>query len=73
MLEFLYENNQKYDVDAVLLYDENVSAEKIGDAVRLLSDNKKSVTAQRQIPRKLRFKQLLRLNEKGIEIIENNA
>ena len=43
------------------------------DAVKMLTSNGKSVTAQRSVPEKIRYKQLLKLQERGMEIIENNA
>ena len=39
----------------------------------MLTDNGKSVVAQKAVPEKIRYKQLLVLKEKGVEIIENNA
>ncbi len=73
MLERLTNSDKKYDVDAVILYDEDCDINSINNAIKLLSADGKSVTAQRAIPEKLKYKQLLRLRERGVEIIENNA
>jgi hypothetical protein len=66
-----YEN--MYDVDTVILYDESSDMVALNDAVNLLTSNGKSVMAQRSVPEKIRYKQLLKLQERGVEIIENNA
>ena len=72
-LQRLSEDEKKYDVDAIILYDENSDLKALADAVSLLCANGKSVTAQKQIPEKLKYKQLLKLQERGVEILENNA
>ena len=73
MLERLNETEKPYDVDAVILYDEKSDIKALDNAVRLLAGNGKSVMVQRNIPEKIKYKQLLRLREKGVEIVENNA
>ena len=73
MLERLEENENMYDVDTVILYDESSDMGALNDAVNLLTSNGKSVMAQRSVPEKIRYKQLLKLQERGVEIIENNA
>lgn len=72
-LERLYEDGAKFDVDAVLLYDENADLNALMQAVRTLTAAGESVTAQREIPEKLRYKKLLRLTEGGVKILEENA
>lgn len=73
MLERLTEEESGYDVDALLLYDENSDTEALGRAVKLLAADGRSVTAQKCVPEGLRYRQLLKLCGKGVEIIENNA
>lgn len=73
MLERLGEADRNYDVDTVILYDEYSDINALKDAVKMLTSNGKSVTAQRSVPEKIRYKQLLKLQERGMEIIENNA
>ena len=63
----------EYDVDTILLYDKNCDLKALKSAVSMLSANGKSVTAQTELDEKLMYKQLLKLTEKGVEIIENNA
>ena len=73
MLERLNGNENEYDVDAIVLYDENSDLSALSDTVNLLSENGKTVMVQRAIPQDVRYKQLLKLNERGVEILENNA
>ena len=39
----------------------------------MLTANGNSVMAQKSVPEKINYKQLLKLQERGVEIIENNA
>ena len=71
-LERLNLTQKKYDVDTVLLYDENSLPEDIARAVSELASAGKNVMAQRSIPESVRYRQLLKLNGKGVEILENN-
>ncbi len=73
LLERLSEPEEKYDVDTVVLYDKHADFGALSSAVRMLTDNGKSVTALKSVPEKLRFRQLLKLNERGLEILENNG
>ena len=73
MLERLAENTESFDVDAVILYDESANTDTLYNAVKMLTDNGKRVMVQKSIPEKIRYKQLLKLQERGVEIVENNA
>jgi len=73
MLERLEKRDTFYDVDAVILYDDDSNLSALNDAIRLLTESGKSVTAQKSVPDKLKYRQLLKLRERGVEIIENNA
>lgn len=73
MLERLCMSENEYDVDTVILYDEDCNLLDIKNAVSMLTANGKTVMAQKAIPEKIKYKQLLKLNERGVEIIENNA
>ncbi len=73
LLERLHSDTPKYDVDAVVLYDTNTDLEAISMAVRQLADAGKSVMAQTSVPDKIRYRQLLKLQGKEMEILENNA
>ena len=72
-LERIFENSPAYDVDAVLLYDSSSDLQTIHDTAQFLGEGGKSVLVQRLIPENLTYKQLLRLREGRVEILENNA
>lgn len=69
MLDLLNEKDSDFDVDTVILYDTKSDMQKLNEAVQMLSENGKSVFASKSVPKKLKFRQLLKLNEKGVEII----
>ena len=73
LLQRLSENDRTYDVDTVLLYDDGADIDALNGAIKLLTSGGKSVMAQKCVPEKLKYNQLLKLNERGVEIIENNA
>lgn len=73
MLERFNETDKFYDVDTVILYDDNAELNTLNDAVKLFASNGKSVMAQKSVPENIKYKQLVKLQEKGVEIIENNA
>ena len=61
------------DVDTVLLYAPDTPAAALLRAVRALSADGSSVTAQHTVPEKLRFRRLVRLDGDEVKIIEQNA
>ncbi len=69
-LEKLYDGEHPYDVDTVLLYADNTSPAKIRQAVKNIYDSGRSVTAQRKIPEKLRYRQVLYFNDKEDTVCE---
>ena len=69
----LSESESEYDVDAVILYDDSCDMKALADTVRLFTANGKSASAMKEVPSDLRYRQLLKMNEKGVEIIENRA
>ena len=73
MLERLYEDNHSFDVDVVLLYDENAKLCDINSTIKELTNAGESVIAQRIKPEKLSYKRLLRLCNAEVKTIENNA
>ncbi len=72
-IERLFDNGSAYDVDCILLYDEKDDIQKIQQVVAKYAGEGKSIMAQRSLPEKIRYKELLRLTERGVEVIENNA
>lgn len=73
MLQRLADDEKSYDVDTVILYEKDSDIKALNDAINLLTSNGKSVMAQKQVPEKIKYKQLVRLLERGVEIVENNA
>lgn len=73
MLERLSTVNFDYDVDAIVLYDENTDIEALKNCINMLATNGNRVLAQKEIPENIKYKQLLRIRERGVEILENNA
>jgi ATP phosphoribosyltransferase regulatory subunit len=62
-----------YDVDTLIVYDDSADIGALRASVRMLTESGKSVMAQRGVPEKLRYRQLLRFKERGVEILETNA
>lgn len=62
-LYYLSKEEREYDVDAVILYDEKASVKELSDAVSLFTSNGKSAAAFREIPKDLRYRQLLKVEE----------
>jgi len=73
LLERMNDGTPEYDVDTLLLYDADADPAVLRDTVKLLTAGSNSVLCQKAIPEKIRYKQLVRLNERGVEILENNA
>lgn len=63
LLEQLNREKKAYDVDVLLLYTEKDSSAAVSQAVATLTAQGKTVSAQKQIPAKLRYRELLRLGK----------
>lgn len=59
LLERLADEPQPYDVDTVLLYDEDVDVPALSSEVRRLAGEGRSVLALKAVPEKLRYRELL--------------
>jgi ATP phosphoribosyltransferase regulatory subunit len=73
LLEGLAAPQQKYDVDTVLLYDEGAALATVLAAARKLQAEGKSVTVQKSLPGKLRYRQLCHLKGSEVEVLEEHA
>lgn len=60
-----YADKRQYDVDTLLLYNENALSQTVMTAVQYLMKTVPSVRAETQLPQNLRFRRLLVLNEDG--------
>ncbi len=72
-LERLGDNKKDYDIDTLILYDDKSDIGVLTNTIKMMTEGGKSASAQREIPPKLKYKQLLRLNARGLEIVETNA
>ena len=72
LLERLEGEARPWDVDTLLLYDAGVDADRLMRTVRRLAEGGRSVTAQRAVPEKLRYRQLLKYTDGGLEILETH-
>jgi len=61
LLEQLRDEQTDFDVDVLLLYDAAVSADAVASKTAALTAAGKSVSAQREIPPQLRYRELIRL------------
>ena len=73
MLERLENSSRPYDVDTLLLYNENDDLETLNNTISMLTENGKSVMAQKIVPEDIKYKQLLKLKDKGVVILETHA
>ena len=73
LLESLSMPQKEYDIDVVLLYGEGSDLSAVRRAVRAITAVGKSVTAQKSLPGKIKYRQLCRLTESGVETVEEHA
>lgn len=72
MLERLKVSRFKYDEDIVLIYDKDTDIKALKKAVEKLSHDGRSVTAQRQLPAKLTYRQLAKIQNGEVKVLETN-
>lgn len=65
LLEDLDKSGDGYDVDCLVLYGAETEMSVLLETVRSLTENGKSVSAQRSIPEKLRYRELIDLEKEG--------
>ena len=65
-------SEKEFNVDAVLVYEEGTEVKLIADAVKLLNDSGKTVMTSVTVPTSVSFRQLLKIRNGGIEILETN-
>lgn len=70
LLERLADDEEKFDVGALVLYDETLDAKTIKRAVDALTAKNITVSAQKKMPENLRYMSLYRLDEGGLNKIE---
>jgi len=68
-LERCEESPDRCDVETLLLYDPEVDMQKLSAAVKMLTADGRRVRVQQTQTDKLKYKQLLRLTDRGLEIL----
>ena len=63
---------ERFDVDVLLTYGQGVDVSKLTAAVKMLTANGTRVRVQKTKSDRLRYKQLLKLGDGGLEILETN-
>lgn len=63
---------EHYDVDVLVIYDKGSDIIKLSEAVRILTDKGQTVRVQTVIPKEIKYKKLMKFNERGLEIFESN-
>ena len=72
MLERLGTDEDKYDVDTILIYSDNEDIKKINEKVLELTDKGECVLALRNIPEKIKYRKLLKMKDGEAVEIESN-
>lgn len=65
VLEYMDTQSKAYDVDVLLLYNNNVSVNIVMDAVKNLTAQYSTVTAQKIVPQKLKYRSVAQLSADG--------
>lgn len=73
LLEGIASSAEQFDVDAVILYDESTDLELLSSFVGQKTAQGMRVTAVKNIPQKLRYKQLYKICNREVKTLENNA
>ena len=73
LLERLDTSVTDFDVDTVLLYDNETDIKMLNATVKKISENNQSVTALKKIPQNIKYKTLLKLTNGEVQTLENNA
>ena len=73
LLERIYEDNQDYDVDTLLLYDDTSDICDINTALKGIIAGGRTVIAQKVKPDKIRYRRLVKLQGTEVEELEVNA
>ncbi len=72
-LQTLETERRQWDVDVLLLYTPTVSPMQVKQTAEAIAEDGKTVLVQKAVPEKLIYKELMKLNESGVEILETNA
>jgi ATP phosphoribosyltransferase regulatory subunit len=73
MLDPLKTNDNDYEQDIIVLYDETTDITALKKLIDELISKGNRVSAQRVVPERLTYRQLINFKNGEVEIIENNA
>ncbi len=62
----------EYDVDVLLIYDDNTDLSQLADAVKSITESGKSVKAQKVNSGSIKYRQLMCINNGEVEVLETN-
>ena len=65
LLEDLQKQENLYDIDTLILYNEETAPAAIAKAVQILTEEGTYVSAQKSIPEKLRYRRLMDLRKEN--------
>ena len=69
LLERFETTEKEYDVDTLLIYEEGVDTAALAKAAQMLTDNGQSVLVQKKNTGNVKYKQLLCMKDRGLEIV----
>lgn len=69
LLERFETTEKEYDVDTLLLYEEGVDTAALAKAAQMLTDNGQIVLVQKKNTGNVKYKQLLCMKDRGLEIV----
>ncbi len=73
LMDDLLIEKKEYDVDSVVVYSSSVRFSEVDLVLKKLITEGKTVMAQRAVPEKIKYKELWKLTESGVELLERNA
>ncbi len=73
MLDPLKTDDGQFEQDIIILYDDKTDMQALKKLTEELIEKGNRVSAQRSIPQRLTYKQLIRLNNGEVETVEENA
>ena len=72
MMRFKKPLKREFDIDTLLIYDDDADVSALCKSIKMLTDIGTSVLALKKVP-DMKYRQLLKFNGKGVELIENNG
>ena len=72
LLSRLMSDDNDFDVDVLLIYDDNASVAQLANTVKNITESGKSVKAQKLNSGNIRYRQLMKLENGEVEVLETN-